>query len=178
MRHTADIDPKMNIKVKSVWKSKKMFFCSSLHENQHRFFSLLNLAVTTASMAISTGAAHLNPLPCSFPSSVAAYFFALDFMHRKFFPSLPTAIGNAYAVLSNPEKRRQYDQYGDQSASMNTPQQSTHSRHGHYRSFHRDFEADISPEELFNMFFGGRFPTGMTGGRLLKRSLFQVAFSG
>ncbi|XP_025766654.1 dnaJ homolog subfamily C member 18 isoform X2 [Oreochromis niloticus] len=70
------------------------------------------------------------------------------------------AIGNAYAVLSNPEKRRQYDQYGDQSASMNAPQQSTHSRHGHYRSFHRDFEADISPEELFNMFFGGRFPTG------------------
>lgn len=44
---------------------------------------------------------------------------------------------------------------------MNAPQQPTHSRHGHYRSFHRDFEADISPEELFNMFFGGRFPTGV-----------------
>uniref|UniRef100_A0A8D3DF13 J domain-containing protein n=1 Tax=Scophthalmus maximus TaxID=52904 RepID=A0A8D3DF13_SCOMX len=70
------------------------------------------------------------------------------------------AIGNAYAVLSNPEKRQQYDQYGDQSAASNTPQQSSHSRHGHYRNFHRDFEADISPEELFNIFFGGRFPTG------------------
>ncbi|KAG8008584.1 DnaJ-like protein subfamily B member 14 [Nibea albiflora] len=70
------------------------------------------------------------------------------------------AIGNAYAVLSNPEKRQQYDQYGDQSASVNTPQQSSHSRHGYHRSFHRDFEADISPEELFNIFFGGRFPTG------------------
>ncbi|TKS83017.1 DnaJ -like protein subfamily B member 14 [Collichthys lucidus] len=69
------------------------------------------------------------------------------------------AIGNAYAVLSSPEKRQQYDQYGDQAASVNTPQQSSHSRHGYHRNFHRDFEADISPEELFNIFFGGRFPT-------------------
>lgn len=70
------------------------------------------------------------------------------------------AIGNAYAVLSNPEKRQQYDQYGDQSAASNAPQHSSHSRHGYHRNFHRDFEADISPEELFNIFFGGRFPTG------------------
>lgn len=76
------------------------------------------------------------------------------------FPPLPSAIGNAYAVLSNPEKRQQYDQYGDQSAASNAPQHPSHGRHGHYRSFHRDFEADISPEELFNIFFGGRFPTG------------------
>ncbi|XP_026212159.1 dnaJ homolog subfamily B member 12a [Anabas testudineus] len=57
------------------------------------------------------------------------------------------AIGNAYAVLSNPEKRRQYDQYGEERSHTN--------RHRH----HRDFEADISPEDLFNMFFGGGFPT-------------------
>ncbi|XP_069548801.1 dnaJ homolog subfamily B member 12a [Brachyistius frenatus] len=57
------------------------------------------------------------------------------------------AIGNAYAVLSNTEKRRQYDQYGEE---------RTHpTRHRH----HRDFEADISPEDLFNMFFGGGFPS-------------------
>ncbi|TWW74752.1 dnaJ homolog subfamily C member 18 [Takifugu flavidus] len=70
------------------------------------------------------------------------------------------AIGNAYAVLSNPEKRQQYDQYGDQSAAFSAPEQSGRSRPGYYRTFHRDFEADISPEELFNIFFGGRFPTG------------------
>ncbi|KAL0993957.1 hypothetical protein UPYG_G00116070 [Umbra pygmaea] len=70
------------------------------------------------------------------------------------------AIGNAYAVLSNPEKRHQYDQYGEQVPSENTAQPSAHARHGHYRNFSRDFEADISPEELFNIFFGGRFPTG------------------
>ncbi|KAF7643106.1 hypothetical protein LDENG_00244920, partial [Lucifuga dentata] len=69
------------------------------------------------------------------------------------------AIGNAYAVLSNPDKRQQYDQYGDQTPPTSAPQQP-HSRHTHHRNFHRDFEADISPEELFNIFFGGRFPTG------------------
>ncbi|XP_053188656.1 dnaJ homolog subfamily B member 12a isoform X1 [Scomber japonicus] len=57
------------------------------------------------------------------------------------------AIGNAYAVLSNTEKRRQYDQYGEE--------RSHPTRHRH----HRDFEADISPEDLFNMFFGGGFPS-------------------
>ncbi|XP_061660386.1 dnaJ homolog subfamily C member 18 isoform X4 [Syngnathoides biaculeatus] len=69
------------------------------------------------------------------------------------------AIGNAYAVLSNPEKRQQYDQYGDQSPAAESASQPT-THHRHYRNFHRDFEADISPEELFNIFFGGRFPTG------------------
>lgn len=72
------------------------------------------------------------------------------------------AIGNAYAVLSNPEKREQYDRYGEQSATEPAGHTSAQPRHthGHHRTFHRDFEADISPEELFNIFFGGRFPTG------------------
>ncbi|XP_010887384.1 dnaJ homolog subfamily B member 12a isoform X2 [Esox lucius] len=56
------------------------------------------------------------------------------------------AIGNAYAVLSNAEKRRQYDERGEE--------------RGHHTRQHRhDFEADISPEDLFNMFFGGGFPS-------------------
>ncbi|XP_043535061.1 dnaJ homolog subfamily B member 12a isoform X1 [Chiloscyllium plagiosum] len=63
------------------------------------------------------------------------------------------AIGNAYAVLSNPEKRKQYDLYGDEKQAAN--------RHSHGASdYHRGFEADISPEDLFNMFFGGGFPSG------------------
>ncbi|XP_048884101.1 dnaJ homolog subfamily C member 18-like isoform X1 [Brienomyrus brachyistius] len=71
------------------------------------------------------------------------------------------AIGNAYAVLCNPEKRKQYDQYGER---MTTKSPATHTsgqaHHTHRRNVYRDFEADISPEELFNIFFGGRFPTG------------------
>ncbi|XP_035256359.1 dnaJ homolog subfamily B member 12a [Anguilla rostrata] len=61
------------------------------------------------------------------------------------------AIGNAYAVLSNADKRRQYDQFGEERAHP--------SRHGHSHDYNRGFEADISPEDLFNMFFGGGFPS-------------------
>lgn len=72
------------------------------------------------------------------------------------------AIGNAYAVLSNPEKRQQYDEYGDQGPAETSSQPSAQPRQAYarHRSFTRDFEPDISPEELFNIFFGGRFPTG------------------
>ncbi|XP_026997934.2 dnaJ homolog subfamily B member 12a [Tachysurus fulvidraco] len=58
------------------------------------------------------------------------------------------AIGNAYAILSNTEKRKQYDLYGEEKVHP--------SCHGHS---HQGFEADISPEDLFNMFFGGGFPS-------------------
>ncbi|MEE6460594.1 hypothetical protein FKM82_001025 [Ascaphus truei] len=62
-------------------------------------------------------------------------------------------IGNAYAVLSNPEKRKQYDLTGSEDQVQNN-----HSNGGF--DFHRGFEADITPEDLFNMFFGGGFPSG------------------
>ncbi|XP_073495070.1 dnaJ homolog subfamily B member 14 [Phyllobates terribilis] len=62
-------------------------------------------------------------------------------------------IGNAYAVLSNPEKRKQYDLTGSE--------EHVHRNHrnGGF-DYHRGFEADITPEDLFNMFFGGGFPSG------------------
>ncbi|XP_074550732.1 dnaJ homolog subfamily B member 14 [Halichoeres trimaculatus] len=65
-------------------------------------------------------------------------------------------IGNAYAVLSNPDKRRQYDLTGGD--EPNSPRHS----HGGGFDFHRGFEADITPEDLFNMFFGGGFPSSST----------------
>ncbi|KAG7459023.1 hypothetical protein MATL_G00226800 [Megalops atlanticus] len=61
-------------------------------------------------------------------------------------------IGNAYAVLSNPEKRKQYDLTGGEDMPS-----SGHGQGGF--DFHRGFEADITPEDLFNMFFGGSFPS-------------------
>lgn len=59
------------------------------------------------------------------------------------------AIGNAFAVLSDEGKRSKYDTYGPEMEEIN------HRRHTH----RNEFEADISPEELFNMFFGGGFPS-------------------
>ncbi|GAB5570609.1 dnaJ homolog subfamily B member 12 isoform X1 [Prionailurus iriomotensis] len=61
-------------------------------------------------------------------------------------------IGNAYAVLSNPEKRKQYDLTGNEEQACN------HQNNGRF-NFHRGCEADITPEDLFNIFFGGGFPS-------------------
>lgn len=63
------------------------------------------------------------------------------------------AIGNAFAVLSNPDKRLRYDEYGDEQVTFTAPRARPD-------NYYRDFEADITPEELFNVFFGGHFPTG------------------
>ncbi|XP_013398419.1 dnaJ homolog subfamily B member 12 [Lingula anatina] len=66
------------------------------------------------------------------------------------------AIGNAYSVLSNPEKKRQYDLFGNEEEH----DIRHHRRRHYYDAYSRGFEADISPEDLFNMFFGGGFPSG------------------
>uniref|UniRef100_A0A8C9NWW4 DnaJ heat shock protein family (Hsp40) member C18 n=1 Tax=Serinus canaria TaxID=9135 RepID=A0A8C9NWW4_SERCA len=63
------------------------------------------------------------------------------------------AIGNAFAVLSNPEKRLRYDELGSDHEHVSSGQ----ARHYNY---YTEFEADITPEEIFNVFFGGHFPTG------------------
>ncbi|TNN83779.1 DnaJ subfamily B member 12 [Liparis tanakae] len=69
------------------------------------------------------------------------------------------AIGNAYAVLSNAKKRQQYDQCGEEKKHP-----SSHSPDN------GNFEPDISPEDLFNMFFGGGYPSSSanvyTNGRM------------
>ncbi|KAK0398196.1 hypothetical protein QR680_002469 [Steinernema hermaphroditum] len=65
------------------------------------------------------------------------------------------AVGNAYAVLSDAEKRKKYDLYGNQENGVrrgNNDFNDYDIGHG--------FEADISPEEIFNMFFGGGYPSG------------------
>lgn len=59
------------------------------------------------------------------------------------------AVGNAVAVLTDPEKRKQYDLYGSDEDRL--------SSHSHHHTYTRGFEADATAEELFNMFFGGGF---------------------
>nr|CCA15182.1 hCG1784313 putative [Albugo laibachii Nc14] len=56
------------------------------------------------------------------------------------------AVGKAFAVLSDQEKRSHYDQYGSQGSGASQSNQ----RRAYY-------EEDISPEDIFNMFFGGGF---------------------
>ena len=59
-------------------------------------------------------------------------------------------IGNAFGVLRDAEKRRQYDLYGEE--ETRSPRRN---HHGRRHDFTHGFEADMTPEEIFNMFFGG-----------------------
>lgn len=55
------------------------------------------------------------------------------------------AVGKAFATLSDPDKRAHYDRFGDEA-----PAQPQAQRGGYY-------EEEVTPEEIFNMFFGGGF---------------------
>ncbi|XP_014789306.1 dnaJ homolog subfamily B member 12 isoform X2 [Octopus bimaculoides] len=65
------------------------------------------------------------------------------------------AIGNAFSVLSDADKRKKYDLYGE-----DIVHHSRNCSRDEQFDYSRGFEGDISAEELFNMFFGGGFPTG------------------
>ncbi|XP_014247523.1 dnaJ homolog subfamily B member 12 [Cimex lectularius] len=62
------------------------------------------------------------------------------------------AIGNAVAILTDAEKRKQYDMFG-------SDEERIRHTHTHTESYTRGFESDVTAEELFNMFFGGAFPS-------------------
>jgi len=74
------------------------------------------------------------------------------------------AIGNAFAVLSNPTKRKQYDEYGSTDERVSSSHYHQHHRRNDYGDYDytRGFEGDISAEDLFRMFFGGGFSNGFT----------------
>ncbi|KAF1333719.1 Dnaj subfamily b protein, partial [Globisporangium splendens] len=56
------------------------------------------------------------------------------------------AVGKAFTVLSDPDKRAHYDRYGDRAPEVTS--------HRQQRRYQND---EVSPEEIFNMFFGGGF---------------------
>lgn len=74
------------------------------------------------------------------------------------------ALGNAAGVLTDAEKRKNYDLYGINESHSGHGNSGGNGHHGHGQYYNneygysRGFQADISAEELFNMFFNGGFP--------------------
>ncbi|XP_052866194.1 dnaJ homolog subfamily B member 14-like [Anopheles cruzii] len=72
------------------------------------------------------------------------------------------ALGNAVETLTDPEKRKAYDLYrttdnGSSSPGRKGPRGGfTYGQNGF--TFRPDFESEVNPNDLFNMFFGGGFP--------------------
>ncbi|XP_017786256.1 PREDICTED: dnaJ homolog subfamily B member 12 [Nicrophorus vespilloides] len=89
-------------------------------------------------------ALQLHPDKNKYPGSVEAF----------------KAIGNAMAVLTDPEKRKQYDLYGPDEERISRQSRSSYTTTNMYT---RGFEADATPEEIFNMFFGTRVPNHRRG---------------
>lgn len=85
-------------------------------------------------------------------------FFLLDKNRAPGAAEAFKAVGNAVAILTDAEKRKSYDLYGsDDQHSIN---RAGHQRTSYQYGYSRGFEADVTAEELFNMFFGGgAFPT-------------------
>lgn len=79
------------------------------------------------------------------------------------------AIGNAATVLTDPEKRKQYDAYGAE--GLNGQMGRAGRGYGVNRgfdgfegfTFSRGFESNATAEEIFNMFFGGGADTFSQG---------------
>nr|CAD2193076.1 unnamed protein product [Meloidogyne enterolobii] len=71
------------------------------------------------------------------------------------------ALGNAYAVLSDSKKREDYDRFGSEDQGITHRNHRHHHRHHHSEFYefdvNRGFEAEMSPEDIFEMFFGGAF---------------------
>ncbi|KAF8938599.1 hypothetical protein EDD21DRAFT_167697 [Dissophora ornata] len=69
-------------------------------------------------------------------------------------------VSKAFTVLSDPQKRAVFDQHGpenDRNSSVNYDRATPSAQHSGYgrRGATNGFGEEISPEELFNMFFGG-----------------------
>ncbi len=66
------------------------------------------------------------------------------------------AIGKAFSVLSDAQKRKQYDNFGAESFESSGGAPTRSHRQGYYSNSHYSWnEEEFSADELFNLFFGG-----------------------
>lgn len=75
------------------------------------------------------------------------------------------AVGLAYATLSDPQKKVIYDRYGDEDPDNRGGGSGGMRHHRGPGGMHFRPGDEVSPEDIFNMFFGGGMPGGGGGMR-------------
>lgn len=70
------------------------------------------------------------------------------------------ALGNAAGCLTDPEKRKHYDLFGNKPDRI--PKRQYSQNHEYEHAYRTGFDSDFTAEELFNMFFGNGFPQTRT----------------
>jgi DnaJ-class molecular chaperone len=92
-------------------------------------------------------------------------------------------INKAYEVLSNPQKKQMYDQYGHDafergggnSAAGGAYQQGPFSYYTNFGGQNVDFDfGGMDPFDIFEQFFGARSPFGSSGRSHKRRDVYQV----
>jgi DnaJ family protein A protein 3 len=63
-------------------------------------------------------------------------------------------VSEAYEVLSDETKRKEYDTWGATSEQMGMGSSSSSERHSNANDFNWQFKSSINPEELFRKIFG------------------------
>lgn len=71
-------------------------------------------------------------------------------------------LGNAAGVLTDPEKRKQYNLYGKDTNKKGSSTRHYHTNHEYEHAYRHGFDSDFTADELFNMFFGNGFPQART----------------
>lgn len=102
-------------------------------------------------------------------------------------------VNKAYEVLSNPQKKQMYDQYGESAFKGNAGSGAPgaggqYSQEGPFRVYtnfggegnpfeNMDFGGFSDPFEIFEQFFGFQSPFGGRGGRRQQREIFQITLT-
>lgn len=122
------------------------------------YYEILSVPKNATDIQIKKGyqkmALQLHPDKCRVPNATEAF----------------KALANAYAVLSSKEKREQYDMYGAEGPQRRQTQRGDYFEY----DYGRGFESDFTAEEIFNMFFGGQFPSESVGRRRQQQHHFHA----
>lgn len=86
-------------------------------------------------------------------------------------------IGQAYEVLSDKKKRDTFDRFGEEGltpgSGVSGSSRTTFTSYGYGNGDGRAFESNITPEEIFNMFFNGGLASGSFTSRRWQSSTSQ-----